>query len=275
MGGSSSAASSRRSRCPAASSRAAATNLVNGKQQFVEQCAALPHARARRSDGRHGPNLDEAFRSRAQDGLGESTFAGVVHGQILHPNRNAQVDPATGKPLPLMPARHRQGRRRARRRRLRRPGRRRLGRGHRQARRRRRLQGRGHRRRPRTARSTSRSPPPGLAYKFADAEAPAGSVKIKSENPQSAEHDIAIEGNGADSKGEIVDQGGTSRVHRRPQARRVHVLLHRARPPRRWHGRQAHRQVGRSAECARASRRGAAPRRRELASARWAARAPG
>ena len=45
--------------------------------------------------------------------------------QISHPNRNAQVDPATGKTLPLMPAGHRQGRGRPRRRRLRRPGRRR------------------------------------------------------------------------------------------------------------------------------------------------------
>ena len=50
----------------------------------------------------------------------------------------------------------------------------------------------------------------GLAYKFADAEAPAGQVKITSENPQTTPHDIAIEGNGVNDKGEIVTGGGTS-----------------------------------------------------------------
>ena len=120
-------------------------NLANGKQQFVDNCAAC-HTLARAgATGTTGPNLDDAFRQSRADGLGQSTFAGVVHQQILHPNRNAQVDPATGKTLPLM-----------------KPG---IvtgqnaldvaayvaeaaavaGQGHRQARRRRRLQGRGHR----------------------------------------------------------------------------------------------------------------------------------
>jgi len=50
----------------------------------------------------------------------------------------------------------------------------------------------------------------GLAYKFADATADAGQLTIKSENPQSTPHNIAIEGNGADDKGKIVASGGVS-----------------------------------------------------------------
>ena len=51
-----------------------------------------------------GPSLDEAFQQAAKDSFGRSTFEGVVHRQILHPNRMAQVNAATGKALPLMPA---------------------------------------------------------------------------------------------------------------------------------------------------------------------------
>ena len=50
----------------------------------------------------------------------------------------------------------------------------------------------------------------GLAYQFADAKAPAGSVQVTSENPQSTPHDIAIDGNGVNDKGEVVTSGGTS-----------------------------------------------------------------
>ena len=50
----------------------------------------------------------------------------------------------------------------------------------------------------------------GLAYQYADARAPAGQLTVTSENPQSVPHDIAIEGNGVNEKGEIVTNGGTS-----------------------------------------------------------------
>src|ERR1700754_739295 len=79
------------------------SNMVNGKQKFVEDCGVC-HTLARAgSRGVTGPNLDDAFRQARADGLGQSTFAGVVHQQILHPNFNPQVDPETGKALPLMP----------------------------------------------------------------------------------------------------------------------------------------------------------------------------
>ena len=50
----------------------------------------------------------------------------------------------------------------------------------------------------------------GLAYRFADATAPAGQLTVKSENPQSVPHDIAVEGNGVNEKGETVTGGGVS-----------------------------------------------------------------
>src|SRR3954468_19530139 len=73
------------------------TNLVNGKAKFNEQCSAC-HTLARAdAKGTTGPNLDTAFAQARADGLGESTFEGIVHQWILHPNTKVQVDPETGK----------------------------------------------------------------------------------------------------------------------------------------------------------------------------------
>ena len=72
-------------------------DLVNGKEQFVAQCGACHVLERAGTTGVTGPDLDAAFAQARKDGLGESTFAGVVEQQILHPNINAQVDPATGR----------------------------------------------------------------------------------------------------------------------------------------------------------------------------------
>ena len=80
------------------------TNVVNGKTLFVEKCGAC-HMLARA--GATGDDRSEPGRrvpAVAQDGLGESTFEGVVHQQILHPNRNPQLNPQTGETTPQMPA---------------------------------------------------------------------------------------------------------------------------------------------------------------------------
>ena len=55
-------------------------------------------------------------------------------------------------------------------------------------------------------------PSGGLAYQFASAEAPAGQLEIDSKNDSSVDHDIAIEGNGVSEKGEIVKDGGVSKI---------------------------------------------------------------
>ena len=155
----------------------------HGQRQatFVDKCAARHTLARANATGTSGPNLDAAFAQSREDGLGESTFEGIVHQQILHPNRNPQQDPtAKGKTRPACPppgdgndARDiaayvaRPPPSRARTRASSRPSARRPR----------------ARRRRRTGRWTSRSRP-GLAYKFADAEANAGSVKVTSENAQ-------------------------------------------------------------------------------------------
>lgn len=184
-------------------------NLANGKQLFVDKCAAC-HVLARAgATGTTGPNLDEAFRQPRKDGLGDSTFAGVVHQQILHPNRNAQVDPATEKSLPLMPAGLVKGQdaldvaayvAEAAAVAGKDTGK---------------LAAVGASKAEGTAKEEGGTldipvAESGLAYKFVDAEAAAGSVVIKSENPQSTQHDIAVEGNGLNDKGDVVGAGGVS-----------------------------------------------------------------
>ena len=51
-----------------------------------------------------------------------------------------------------------------------------------------------------------------LAYKFGSAEAPAGSLTVESKNDASVDHDIAIEGNGVNEKGDTVSGGGVSTI---------------------------------------------------------------
>jgi plastocyanin len=63
-------------------------NLISGKQLFVQKCGSC-HVLARAgTKGTTGPDLDQAFQRAIKDGMPRSDFAGAVHGQILHPNRN-------------------------------------------------------------------------------------------------------------------------------------------------------------------------------------------
>ena len=80
------------------------TDVVAGKTLFVQRCGGC-HTLARAgTNGTTGPNLDAAFAQSRRDGMKDSTFEGVVHDQILHPNRKPQVDPVTNKPTAIMPA---------------------------------------------------------------------------------------------------------------------------------------------------------------------------
>jgi len=52
----------------------------------------------------------------------------------------------------------------------------------------------------------------GFAFTKTTATANAGTVELKSMNPQSVSHDISIKGNGVDEHGNLVSGGGVSTV---------------------------------------------------------------
>jgi plastocyanin len=184
-------------------------NLVNGKTLFVERCASCHALDRAGATGVVGPDLDEAWQRAEKDGLGRSTYEGVVYEQIKNPNNDPQVDPQTGKTLELMPANlvtgedaqdvaayvasaaarpgEDTGRLAA------------VGGG---------PEGTA------TAENGVLEIPvaSGLNYEFADAEAPAGPLTIESVNDQPVPHNIAVDGGGVDEKGEVVQNGGTSVV---------------------------------------------------------------
>jgi plastocyanin len=186
------------------------TNLVNGKTMFAEKCGAC-HTLARAgTTGTAGPNLDEAFSRSRQDGLGQSTFKGIVERQILNPNINSQVDPATGKDIQSMPAKLVTG-----------DNARDVAAYVAQAaavpgKDTGRLAAAGAKKAQGTAAEKSGTldipvASAGLAYQFANATATAGQITIESKNDQPIDHDIAIEGNGVNAKGDVVQGGGISK----------------------------------------------------------------
>jgi len=187
-------------------------NLVNGKTLFAEKCASC-HTLARAdAKGAVGPSLDEAWQQSARDGLGRSTYEGLVHRQILQPNQNPSLDPVSGKEVAPMPAKLVTGEdaqdvaayvasAAAN------PGKD-TGR----------LATAGAAKQEELAKAEGGSldipadPTGKTAYAFADAEAPAGPLTIESVNESSSPHNIALEGSGVDEEGEVVQGGGTSTV---------------------------------------------------------------
>jgi plastocyanin len=187
-------------------------NVVNGKQLFVARCGACHVLQRAGTKGVTGPNLDMAFARAREDGFGESTFQGMVHRQIENPNKNAQVDPKTGKILPLMPKNVVSGEdaedvaayvASA------------VAKGGKDT-------GALASVGAATAKGTAKEkngvlsipadPGGSLSYVFANAEASPGQVEIQSKNEASIQHDIAIEGNGlAETKGPVVSNGGVSK----------------------------------------------------------------
>jgi plastocyanin len=187
-------------------------NLVNGKTLFKEKCAAC-HTLARAdAKGVTGPSLDEAFQQSLDAGFGRSAIEGVVHRQILYPNRNPQVDPDTGKLLPLMPAdlvtgedaedvaayvamaASAGGKDSGR------------------------LATAGQTENTKVAKEASgkldipADPSGKLAYEYGSAQAQPGEITIESKNDAPIGHNIAVEGNGVDEKGDVVQGGGVSKI---------------------------------------------------------------
>jgi mono/diheme cytochrome c family protein len=68
---------------------------TNGKEYFTQACKSCHTlADASPGGGNIGPNLDDAFAQARTDGLGQETFAQVVHNQIKFPIE----EPSSGKP---------------------------------------------------------------------------------------------------------------------------------------------------------------------------------
>jgi mono/diheme cytochrome c family protein len=188
-------------------------NTVNGKQLFVAKCGSCHILNRAGTKGVTGPNLDQAFARARKDGFGESTFQGIVHRQIGQPARQPQVDPVTGKELPLMPADlvkgedaedvaayvasavAKAGKDSGA---LAQVGA---------------AQAKGTAREKDGKLEIPADPGGALAYVFANAVASAGQLEIDSPNESSVQHDIAIEGNGVSEKGEVVSNGGVSQIN--------------------------------------------------------------
>ena len=189
-------------------------NLVNGKKLFIGEgrCGSC-HTLARAgTKGTAGPDLDQAFQRALIDGYKRSTLKGVVHGQIKDPNKFPQIDPVTGKTGAEMPAALVTGQDAydvaayvaavaAK------PGKdtgllATVGGGGPQ----------GTAKEENGTLAIPADPSGQLFYKFKDAAASPGEVTINSVNASPVDHDISVEGNGLDERGNTVKNGGTSTV---------------------------------------------------------------
>lgn len=74
---------------------------ANGKQLFAQKCAGCHTLADAGSTSQIGPNLDFAFLQSRRDGLGQSTIAQVVRGQIAYPVTNPPTA-APGMPADLV-----------------------------------------------------------------------------------------------------------------------------------------------------------------------------
>ena len=83
----------------------------HGKQLFTEKCGSCHTLADAGTQGKIGPNLDDAFAGPRAQGFKESTIRNVVHGQILYAveqpagftkGPNGEEQPAQGMPRDLV-----------------------------------------------------------------------------------------------------------------------------------------------------------------------------
>jgi mono/diheme cytochrome c family protein len=183
-------------------------DLIAGKKSFAQKCGAC-HVLARaNTKGVQGPNLDEAFRQSLRDGFGRDTVHGVVYDQIRHPAKVPKDSPAympaelvTGKLASDVASYVASV--------VARPGKDtgKLASAVAAA-------GAGKPVAAKGGKLALPADPNGqLAYITKQATAPAGPLEIDSKNAASIPHDIAVEGNGVNEKGEVVQDGGVSKVN--------------------------------------------------------------
>jgi mono/diheme cytochrome c family protein len=177
-------------------------DLIAGKRLFVSKCGSCHVLNRAGTKGTVGPNLDEAFRQSLADGYERDTIRGLVRHQILYPRLNsempaklvtggkeddvaayvAKVATLTGKDSGLLATAVKAA-------------------------------GGG---KPAIAKNGAieidADPNGQLAYVTKQAQGTPGSLVIKSKNASSTPHNIAIEGNGLDQKGNVVQNGGISQL---------------------------------------------------------------
>ena len=66
-------------------------DLENGKAQFVEKCGSCHELGRAGTAGTTGPDLDTAFQAALRDGIDRDTVQGIVHDQILYPNKESKM----------------------------------------------------------------------------------------------------------------------------------------------------------------------------------------
>jgi mono/diheme cytochrome c family protein len=182
-------------------------DLIAGKKTFVQKCGACHVLGRAQTKGTQGPNLDDAFRQSLKDGFGRDTIHGVVFDQIRHPADVPKASPAymppklvTGKVAfdvasYVASVVSRPGKDEGR-----------LATAVQPA-------GAGKPVAASGGKLLLPADPNGqLAYITKQASAPAGPLEIDSKNASGTPHDIAIEGNGVNSKGATVSGGGTSTI---------------------------------------------------------------
>jgi mono/diheme cytochrome c family protein len=186
--------------CGSQAPSSSSDNLVAGKQLFVERCGSCHTMQRAGTKGTVGPNLDAAFRQSLSEGFERSVVRGVVSEQIKHPLRDGKMpaDLVTGDNVTDVAAYVAES-----------------------------VDKKGEDTgllatavkapgggKPAVAKDgtlqINADPSGQLAYVTDKASAPPGRLTVKMGNESSVEHDIAIEGNGVDAKGEVVGKGGTS-----------------------------------------------------------------
>jgi len=76
-------------------------NAQRGKELFTQKCGSCHVLADAGTRGTTGPNLDDAFRQSREDGLGDTTIASVVRGQIAYPVEEPTTG-STGMPADLV-----------------------------------------------------------------------------------------------------------------------------------------------------------------------------
>jgi plastocyanin len=189
-------------------------DLVAGKTAFVAKCGSCHTLERAGTTGVTGPDLDAAFRRSLGEGFKRSTVEGIVRRQIEQPAKTAQIDPLTGKQAGFMPANLVDGElaedvaayvafATARKGGSEDPGR---------------LADIGAKKATEIAEASNGAlaipadPGGALAFTVAGATATAGALTINSVNKSSVPHNIALEGDGVDEKGPVVQGGATSTI---------------------------------------------------------------